>query len=79
MAKVQRKAHPLRLSSIDMHAVYMLEKYGELLKDESGKYFGRAVARRMLEVKRIEKLARHGICRIDVVGESTFAVFVGMP
>lgn len=62
-----------------MNAVYAIEKYGELMMDESGKYFGRALARCMLDRRRVEKLAGLGICRIDVVGASTFAVFVRLP
>lgn len=81
MARVsaRRKAHPLGLSSIDMNVVDALEKHGELMLDFSGKYFGNVLGRAMVDRKRVEKLAGLGICRVDVVGASTFAVFLRMP
>lgn len=45
--------------------------------NEDGTGFGSVVARSMLDRRRVEKLVRLGICRIDKVGKSTFAVFVG--
>lgn len=81
MARVpaRRKTYPLGLSSIDMNVVYTLQKHGELMLDFSAKYFGNVLGRNMVDHHRVEKLARLGICRIDVVGQSTFAVFVRMP
>lgn len=81
MARVsaKRKARPLGLSSLDMNVVYALQKHGELMLDFSGKYFGNALRRAMVDRHRVEKLAGLGICQIDVVGQSTFAVFLRMP
>lgn len=62
-----------------MNVVYALQKHGELMLNELGTGFGNVLARNMLDRKRVEKLAGLGICRIDVVGASTFAVFERMP
>lgn len=64
------------LSSIDKNAIHALEKYGELMLTELGTHYGAAVARSAVPAKRIERLAALGHCRIDKVGESTFAVFL---
>ena len=69
----------MKLSGQDKFALNFLEKYGELILDFSGEYFGCAIARTSVDRKRVERLADLGLCRIDRIGESTFAVFVQRP
>lgn len=66
-----------KLSGRDVHAMNVLEKYGELLLDESGVYFSAAGARSGIDRRTVEKLEKVQVCRIDCVGQSTFAVFIG--
>ena len=68
-----------KLSTKDVHALHFLEKYRELMLDEAGQYFGSVSARAAIDRKQIEKLAALGACRVDPIGESTFAVFLGKP
>lgn len=65
-----------KLSPIDKNALNILEKYGELLATEQGKYFRNAIGGGHVNAKQIEKLAQMGYCRIDRVGKSIFAVLV---
>lgn len=57
------------------NALYRLEKYGELKLDGDG-YFRVAGSYWSLEPKKVRQLVALGLCRIDVVGDSTFAVAV---
>lgn len=65
-----------RLSSREENALYRLEKHGELMLEENGRFYNTPVGWVQTEAKLIEKLAALGHCRIDRVGSSTFAVFV---
>lgn len=67
------------LSSLDINAIYAMQKRGEMMLDESGEYYRSTGGFGSLERKRVEKLAAAGYFRIDQVGASTFAVFVKGP
>jgi hypothetical protein len=64
-----------KLSSLQKNALHVLEKYGELMLGESGVFFCAMVGGGAKAVL-IRQLAELGYCRIDVVGKSTFAVFI---
>ena len=66
----------VNLSPLDKDCMHTLEKRGELILDETGKYFVNGSGYGSLDRKRVERLAERGLCRIDTVGTSTFAVFV---
>lgn len=56
-------------------ARYKLEKYGEIRLDETGHY---SVPHKFWTItpKQMAAAASAGHCRIDTVGESTFAVYL---
>ena len=64
-----------KLNSLQKNALHVLEKYGELMLGESGVYF-QAMVGGAAKASTVRALADLGFCRIDVVGKSTFAVFV---
>lgn len=64
----------VKLSSLDVHALGAMEKHGELILDFSGEYFVNSTGYGSVDRKRIERLVARGLARVDVVGESTFAV-----
>lgn len=68
-----------KLSTLDKNALQILKKYGELLATEQGRYFRSASGGNYVNAKQAERLVQLGYCRIDRVGESVFAVFLGKP
>lgn len=70
-------APKIKLSSLEKNALFTLEKYREMLLMESGVYFG--TIGRAVKAVYIRRLAELGFCRIDQVGQSTFAVFLKKP
>lgn len=64
-----------KLSSIEVNVLHKLEKHGELTLKENGN-FGKFNGFGDIPKSRMERLAAEGYCRIDRVGESTFAVFL---
>lgn len=66
---------PPKLNTLEKNALHVLEKYGELMLRESGVYFA-AMVGGAAKASTVRRLAELGLCRIDVVGKSTFAVFI---
>lgn len=78
MARVlaRRKANALGLNPLEVNAYEILKKYEQLILNEDKLTYA-SMGRGNVPASRIDKLVKVGVCRIDQVGQSTFAVFVG--
>lgn len=61
------------LSGSDKAALYRLQKYGEVKRDDEGRFSvpGKYWS---IDMKQMARLEEFGLCRIDAVGGSIFAV-----
>lgn len=65
-----------RLPGPARNALFRLEKHGELIRTECGRYYRAQLSHAETDAKHLDQLARLGLCTIETVGGSTFAVAV---
>lgn len=65
-----------RLSGPARNALFRLEKHGELIRTECGRYYRAQLSHAETDAKHLDQLASLGLCKIETVGESTFAMAV---
>lgn len=65
-----------RLSGPARNALFRLAKHGQLIRTECGRYYRSQLSEAETDAKHLDKLAGLGLCTIETVGGSTFAMAV---